>query len=105
MSLLPSSCDLELTPGQFCNREPVTHLALGTATPEMWGEPAPAGTDACLAGFCSAAHAAAEPSPTLAAAKATSAHVGNLTDDREILDAWRRLTDSYPEPIELRDLA
>lgn len=96
---LPDACDLELTPGGFCN-QPVTHIALSATAPEMWlGRP---GANACLAGFCSAEHARAEPRPTLTAAKHAHATVAGMCDERDVLDAWQRAVAAYPDPIELR---
>lgn len=94
---LPGSCDLELTPGHYCGAQPVTHLALSADAPEMWLDRDSA--NACLAGFCSREHADAEPRPTLAAAKHSSATVAGMCDEEDVLDAWGRAIAAYPQPI------
>ncbi|MFC4034570.1 hypothetical protein ACFO3J_24280 [Streptomyces polygonati] len=99
---LPDACDLELSPGDFCN-QPVTHIALSATAPEMWLGREDA--NACLAGFCSPEHANAEPRPTLAAAKHAHATVADMCDEQPVLDAWQRAIVAYPAPVELHENA
>jgi hypothetical protein len=95
---MPDWCDLELAPGRHCN-EPVALVALSTAAPELWSDHD--GGNACLAGFCSRDHAMAEARPSLAAAQRTRATVASMCDEPDVLDAWQRAVDAYPEPVPL----
>lgn len=93
---LGNACDLEVTPGHYCDK-PVTWLALSCNAPEMWSDH-PNGT-ASLAAFCSYVHAKAEPRPNLAAAKRVHATIAEMTDETTVLDGWERVIDAYPKPV------
>lgn len=93
---LGNACDLEVAPGTYCNK-PVTWLALSGDAPEMWADH-PNGT-ASLAAFCCYVHAKAEPRPNLAAAKRQYAQIAEMTDEKPVLDGWKRAIDAYPKPV------
>jgi hypothetical protein len=93
---LGNACDLEVTPGIYCNK-PVTWLALSGDAPEMWADH-PNGT-ASLAAFCSYTHAKAEPRPNLAAAKRQYAQIAEMTNEKPVIDGWERAIAAYPRPV------
>lgn len=92
-------CAYEIGKNEYCDRKPSAYFALSAEPPDCWADHAP---NASIGTFC-AEHAALERTPTLADAQAVADEIFQLAHegygDHGITDGWRRLLDSFPNPV------
>ena len=88
-------CDLEMSPGHYCEQKPVAWFALSADPPHGWSDK----IRASLGMYCSIAHALNERIPTIEQAWETASEIERPYCDAALLDAWERVLENYPNPV------